>query len=86
METPKGRYHWSNTALEAQFWKIPASASVPWLLMLFYPRMVTFYIAIALTVFFSYLSFFKKMAFMDFVRYVKVRITGRTKSTKKLFK
>ena len=86
MSTPQGRYHWSNTALEAQFWRIPASASLPWLLLLFYPRKITLIIAVILTLFFCYMKLVKRMSVIYFLLKIKVLVTGRVKSTKKFLK
>jgi hypothetical protein len=79
-----GRYHWSNTALEAQFWKIPASTSIPWLVCLFYPRMNTLYFALIFTIVLTVLQWKFKMTPLDACRRIRVLITGRVKNTKKL--
>lgn len=80
-----GRYHWSNSALEAQFWKIPASTSIPWLVLTMYPRMSMFYFALFFTLVLSILQWKFKMTPLDACRRIKVLITGRIKGTKELF-
>ena len=77
----EGRYHWSNTALPAMFFGVPAEVSVPWLLLLLYPRISTVFLALFLTFFFIYLRMWKKMGFMDFFRKLKLKLLGRKKAT-----
>lgn len=77
----QGRYHWSNTALPAMFFAVPAEVSIPWLLLLIYPRISTVFLAFFLTFFFIYLRMWKKMSFMDFFRSMKLKILGRVKAT-----
>jgi hypothetical protein len=85
-EMSEGRYHWSNTSLDAKFFGIPASAGVPWLLLLFFPSFTTIVIAAVATAFFCWLHFWKKMSPMDLLKRTIVFLTGRTKGTKNIFK
>lgn len=82
----EGRYHWSNTSLGAKFLGMPASAGVPWLLLLFFPSVTTIVVAAITTLFFCWLQLWKRMTPMDLLRKVRVLLTGRTKGTKNIFR
>ena len=64
-----GRYHWSNIAPEAKFFIINASASIPWLALILFPRWITLAIAVVLTAFLLYVQF-KKMTFGKFLTHL----------------
>lgn len=72
-----GRYHWSNIAPEAKFFVINAAASVPWLVLILFPRWSTLTIAIILTAFLLYVQF-KKMTFMAFLKSKKTVFLGHS--------
>ncbi len=81
-----GRYHWSNCAPPARFFKINAVASLPWLGVILRPSWMTFYAALAVTAVLLYIEVVKKMTVTAFFRAVNVWLTGRVKSTKNLLK
>jgi len=81
-----GRYHWSNCALPAQFFKINAAASLPWLAVVLHPGWMTFSVALAVTAILLYVEIVKKMSIRAFMRAVNVWLTGRVKSTNNLIK
>jgi hypothetical protein len=83
-QSSSGRYHWSNTALPALFWKIPASTSIPWLLLLFHPKLYIFYIALFFTITLALLQFIWNMTLLDCLRKIKVLVMGRDKATNKI--
>ena len=81
-----GRYHWSNCAPPARFFKINAVASLPWLGVILHPNWTTFYVALVVTVILVYIEVVKKMTVGSFARAVNVWMTGRVKSTMSLVK
>lgn len=81
-----GRYHWSNCAPPAQFFKINAVASVPWLALVLHPGWTTFYVALVVTGVLLYVEIVKKMSVVAFLRAVNIALTGRVKSTMNLVK
>jgi len=81
-----GRYHWSNCAYPAQFFKINAAASLPWLGFILHPSWMTFYVAFVVTAILLYIEIVKKMSVTAFMRAINVWLTGRVKSTKNLIK
>ena len=85
IDMAEGRYHWSNTAMTAKFFIIPAECALPWLLLLVYPRWSTMYLAIFLTGLFLYLELVKKMSAFDFLRRIRVKLLGRTRGTTSRF-
>ncbi len=72
-----GRYHWSNIAPEAKFFIINASASIPWLALILFPRWITLAIAVVLTAFLLYVQF-KKMTFGKFLKSKKTVFLGHS--------
>lgn len=72
-----GRYHWSNIAPEAKFFAINASASIPWLALILFPRWSTLAIAIVLTAFMLYVQF-KKMTIRAFLKSKKTLFLGHS--------
>lgn len=84
-EWGSGRYHWSNSALEPQFFKIPASTSISWMIVLFYPRVFTLIFALFFTLLLAILQWKFKMTPLDALRRIRVLLTGRVKNTRKLF-
>mgnify|MGYP003620867133 FL=1 len=72
-----GRYHWSNIAPEAKFFIINASASIPWLVLILFPRWITLAIAVVQTAFLHYLQF-KKMTFGKFLKSKKTFFLGHS--------
>jgi len=81
-----GRYHWSNCAYPAQFFKINAVASLPWLGVILHPSGLTFYSALLVTVLLIYIEIIEKMTVTAFIRSIGILFTGRVKSTKNLIK
>jgi len=81
-----GRYHWSNCAPPARFFKINAAASLPWLAVILHPSWMTFYVALVVTAILLYVEIVKKMSVTAFMRAINVWLTGRVKSTKNLIK
>lgn len=71
-----GRYHWSNIAPEAQFFVINASASIPWLALILFPRWSTLTIAIVLTAFMLYVQF-RQMTVRAFLKSKKTLFLGQ---------
>jgi len=70
-----GRYHWSNAAPEAKFFMVNATASVPWLALILYPRWITLMLTIAVTIFLLYVQF-KKMTARAFLKSKKPLFIG----------
>lgn len=81
-----GRYHWSNCAYPAVFFKIDAIASIPWVVFLLNPGWMTLKVSVVISGFLIYIELFKKMTFSAFLRSLLVRATGRVKSTMNLIK
>ena len=81
-----GRYHWSNCALPARFFKINAVTALPWLAVILHPSWITFHCALLTTGVFIYVEIVKKMTIMAFVRSINLWMTGRVRSTMNLFK
>jgi general stress protein CsbA len=81
-----GRYHWSNCAYPARFFKINATASLPWLGVVLHPSLTTFYVALVVTAILLYIEIVKKMTVTAFVRAINIWLTGRVKSTRNLIK
>lgn len=73
----QGRYHWSNIAPEAKFFIINASASVPWLALILFPRWSTLFVALGLTAFLLFVQF-KKMTFRTFLKSKKTFFLGHS--------
>lgn len=82
----EGRFHWSNCAPPAKFFKINATASVPWLVLLLHPSWWGLYTAVGVTVVLVYIEVVKKMTVLAFVRSIGVALTGRVKATVNLLK
>ena len=82
----QGRYHWSNGAYPAQFIKVNAIASIPWLGVILYPRWSTVILAVIVTGLFIYIEFVKKMTVKAFFRAIVIAATGRIKSTTSFLK
>ncbi|MGP1691071.1 MAG: IcmT/TraK family protein [Giesbergeria sp.] len=80
-----GRYHWSNVSGEAKFFIINASASVPWLALILFPRWTTLAIALILTAFLLYVQF-KKMNFRTFLKSKKTFFLGHSIRVERPFK
>ncbi len=81
-----GRYHWSNCALPARFFRINAAAALPWLIVILHPSWNTLWIALAVTAILIYIEMFKKMTVKAYMRSLNILLTGRVKSTKNLIK
>lgn len=77
MATGTGRYHWSNIAPEAKFFMINATASIPWLALILFPRWSTLAVAIILTAFLLYVQF-KKMTVRTFLKSKKSLFLGNS--------
>lgn len=86
MAHPTGRFHWSNCAPPAQFFKINATASVPWLALVLHPGWVTFFGALVVTFILLYIEIVKKMTVSAFVRALNIWLTGRVKATASILK
>lgn len=82
----QGRYHWSKSAPPARFIVINAIASVPWLLVLLFPRPTTAILAVIATAFFIYVEKYKKMTVEAYLRSIGLFLTGRVKATTNLLK
>lgn len=80
-----GRYHWSNCALPAKFFVINAVASLPWLVLILFPRWSTLILAVVLTTILIYIEVVLKMTVSSFMRAIGVFLTGRVKATRSLF-
>jgi len=81
-----GRFHWSNCAAPAKFFKINAVASVPWLALVLQPGWTTLGTAVAVTAVLIYIEIVMKMTVGSFLRSVILALTGRVKSTQNLVK
>lgn len=77
----KGRYHWSNAAPAAKFFKINAVAAVPILLLFLYPSMTLLYVTLGIVGFLIWVELIKKMSLRAFLRSVNILITGRVKAS-----
>lgn len=82
----EGRFHWSNCAPPAKFFKINAASSVPWLILLLHPSWWGLYLAVGVTVTLIYIEVVKKMTVIAFMRSISISLTGRVKSTANLLK
>lgn len=80
-----GRYHWSNVAPEAKFFIINATASVPWLALLLWPRWSTLILAVVVTVFLIYVQF-RKMTFKTYIKSKKPFFLGNAIRVEQPFK
>lgn len=81
-----GRYHWSNCAPTARFFKINALASVPWLALILHPAWITALLAIAVTGILIYIELIRKMTLLAFFRSINIWMTGRVKPTSNFLK
>ncbi len=72
-----GRYHWSNVSPDAKFFIINASASVPWLVLLLWPRWSTLVIAAIVTILMLYVQF-RKMTLRDYLKSKKTVFLGHS--------
>jgi hypothetical protein len=82
----EGRYHWSNCAYPAVFFKINGVASVPWLGVLLHPGWITFISALIVSAFLVYVEVVKKMTLRAFIWSLNLKFTGRVKATTNLVK
>ena len=80
-----GRYHWSNVAPEAKFFIINGSASVPWLLLILWPRWWTLVLALATTGVLVYVQF-KKLTLLTFLKSKKPLLLGSSIRVEQPFK
>lgn len=71
-----GRYHWSNLAERARFFKIDAIAAIPWIALPVFPSWVVLYVALGTTAFFIWLEFFKKMTLKAYLRSLMLATVG----------
>lgn len=76
-----GRYHWSNCAFPARFFKINAVASLPWLSVVLHPSWTTACVALVVTGALIYIETIRGMTVSAFLRAINVLLTGRVKST-----
>lgn len=82
----KGRYHWSNAAHSARFFKINAIAAVPILILVLFPSMTWLFITLGIIGFLIYVEVIKKMSLRAFFRSVNIVLTGRVKASLSLIK
>ena len=72
-----GRYHWSNIAPDAKFFMINATAAVPWLALILFPRMKVLIFAAVTTCFLLYVQS-KKMSVSAFIKSKKTLFLGKS--------
>lgn len=77
----KGRYHWSNAAYSARFWKLHASIAVPILGILLHPGWLTVGITVAYAGVLIWIEVVQKMTIVAYTRKLNIVFTGRVKAT-----
>jgi hypothetical protein len=76
-----GRYHWSNCAHSAKFFKVNAMGSIPVLALILHPSWASLWFLIGLNALLVWVEIFKKMSVREYIRSINIKLTGRVKSS-----